>query len=95
MTEANRLTHYRLLVPAFLWVNTIICAEPTLSCWLLVPAFLWVNTMCGCSTPSWHKAVSASIFVGKHNSRTPVVTAFLAVSASIFVGKHNACQSVH
>ena len=45
MPEANRLTHNLLLVPAFLWVNTIV---EDLIYWpklLLVPAFLWVNTI--------------------------------------------------
>jgi len=43
MTEANRLTHYRLLMTAFLWVNTMAYALSVAGIMLLITAFLWVN----------------------------------------------------
>ena len=45
MTEANRLTHHRLFVTAFLWVNTIFVRVGLRCCRLFVTAFLWVNTI--------------------------------------------------
>jgi len=45
MTEANRLTHYGLLVTAFLRVNTMYAAVLPQSHRLFVTAFLRVNTI--------------------------------------------------
>ena len=43
MTEANRLTHYRLFMTAFLWVNTILMRTRCTQRLLFMTAFLWVN----------------------------------------------------
>ena len=45
MTEANRLTHYALLVTAFLWENTIVARRLKKQNELLVTALLRVNTI--------------------------------------------------
>ncbi len=45
MTEANRLTHYRLFMTAFLWVNTMLTWQQNAAQTLFMTAFLWVNTI--------------------------------------------------
>ena len=45
MTEANRLTHYGLLVTVFLRVNTILRVVVCVAVVLLVTAFLRANTI--------------------------------------------------